>query len=69
MVSRRAVLCDILVASDLQGRGLGRRVIEELFHTPLVVGEKLYLTINSAGFYKQLGFQDANPQQLMVLHR
>ena len=67
----RAVLWDIVVAGDLQGHGLGRRVIEELLHTPPVVGvERVYLmTTNSAGFYRQLGFQDANPQQLMVLRR
>ena len=45
------------------GHGLGRRVIEELLHTPPVVGwNGVYLlTTKSAGFYRQLGFQDANP--------
>ena len=39
-----AVLWDIVVAGDLQGHGLGRRVIEELLHTPPVVGvERVYL--------------------------
>ena len=67
----RAVLWDIVVAGDLQGRGLGRRVVEELLHTPSVAGvERVYLmTTNSAGFYRQLGFRDANPQQLLVLKR
>ena len=52
----RAVLWDIVVAGDLQGNGLGRRVIEELL-IPAVVGvERIYLmTTNSAGFYSQLG--------------
>ena len=67
----RAVLWDIVVAGDLQGHGLGRRVLEELLHTPAVVGvERVYLmTTNSAGFYRQLGFQNADPQQLLVLRR
>ena len=67
----RAVLWDIVVAGDLQGHGLGRRVIEELLHTPSVVGvERVYLmTTKSVGFYQQLGFQSAEPQQLMVLRR
>ena len=67
----RAVLWDIVVAGALRGHGLGRRVIEELLHAPPVVGvERVYLmTTNSAGFYRQLGFQDASPQQLMVLRR
>ena len=47
----------------------GRRVPEELLHTPLVAGvERVYLmTTNSAGFYRQLGFLDADLQQLLVL--
>ena len=67
----RAVLWDIVVAGDLQGHGLGRRVLEELLHAPAVVGvERVYLmTTKSAGFYNQLGFQTAEPQQLMVLRR
>ena len=50
-----AVLWDIVVAGDLQGHGLGRRVIEELLHNPSVVGmERVYLmTTDSAGFYRQ----------------
>ena len=64
----RAVLWDIVVAGDLQGRGFGRRVVEELLHTPSVAGvERVYLmTTNSAGFYRQLGFSSAEPQQLLI---
>tara|TARA_B100001175_G_C19438038_1_gene604654 strand:- start:316 stop:771 length:456 start_codon:yes stop_codon:yes gene_type:complete len=67
----RAVLWDIVVAGDLQGHGLGRRVLEELLHAPAVVGvERVYLmTTYSAGFYSQLGFRAADPQQLLVLRR
>ena len=67
----RAVLWDIVVAGDLQGHGLGRRVVEELIHTPAVAGiERIYLmTTNSAGFYKQIGFHISTEQQLMVLRR
>ena len=67
----RAVLWDVVVAGDLQGRGLGRRVVEALLASPkLRQVERVYLmTTNSAGFYRQLGFQDADPQQLLVLRR
>ena len=67
----RAVLWDIVVAGDLQGHGLGRRLVEELLHTPAVVGvERVYLmSTKRAGFYEQLGFKDASPQKLMVLKR
>ena len=59
----RAGLWDMVVAGDRHGHGLGRRVIEEL-HTSSVVGvERVYLmTTKRAGFYKQLGFQDASPK-------
>jgi ribosomal protein S18 acetylase RimI-like enzyme len=64
----RAVLWDVVVAGDLQGRGLGRQVVEALLAAPTVRGvERVYLmTTNSAGFYRQLGFSDATPQELLV---
>ena len=67
----RAVLWDVVVAGDLQGHGLGRRVIEELLHAPGVAGvERVYLmTTNSSGFYQQLGFKSAKPQELLIQNR
>ena len=64
----RAVLWDIVVAGDLQGRGLGRRVVEALLDSPRLRNvERIYLmTTNSAGFYQQLGFSSAEPQQLLI---
>ena len=64
----RAVLWDIVVAGDLQGRGLGRQVVEALLDSPrLRHVERVYLmTTNSAGFYRQLGFSSAEPQQLLI---
>ena len=64
----RAVLWDIVVAGDLQGRGLGRQVVEALLDSPrLRQVERVYLmTTNSAGFYRQLGFNRAEPQQLLI---
>ena len=64
----RAVLWDVVVAGDLQGRGLGRRVVEALLSAKTIrQAERVYLmTTNSAGFYQQLGFQEASPQQLLV---
>ena len=62
------MLWDIVVAGDLQGRGLGRKVVEALLESPAVRDvEKLYLmTTNSASFYRQLNFSDAEPQQLLI---
>ena len=64
----RAVLWDIVVAGDLQGRGLGRQVVEGLLDSPrLRQVERIYLmTTESAGFYRQLGFSSAEPQQLLI---
>ena len=64
----RAVLWDIVVAGDLQGRGLGRKVVEALLSSPSLRNvERLYLmTTNSAGFYQQLGFKKVDSQQLLI---
>jgi ribosomal protein S18 acetylase RimI-like enzyme len=65
----RAVLWDVVVAGDLQGRGLGRQVVQALLTAPALRGvERVYLmTTNSAGFYRQLGFRSADPQELLVI--
>ena len=67
----RAVLWDIMVTGDRQGRRLNRPVVEELLHSHAVawVERVDLMTTNSAGFYRQLGFLDADPQQLLVLKR
>ena len=64
----RAVLWDVVVAAEEQGRGLGRRVVEALLGDPSLSGvERVYLmTTNSAGFYAQLGFAETRSQRLML---
>ena len=64
----RAVLWDVVVAGDLQGRGLGRQVVDGLLESPRLMNvERIYLmTTNSAGFYRQLGFESAEPQRLLI---
>ena len=67
----RAVLWDVVIPEDLQGQGLGRQLVEALLNTPQLQGvERVYLmTTNSAGFYKQLGFQRVEGQQLLLRGR
>ena len=67
----RAVLWDVVVAGDLQGKGLGRQVVEALLAAPEIQqAERVYLmTTNSSGFYQQLGFSSAQPQKLLIQHR
>ena len=64
----RAVLWDVVVAGDLQGRGLGRRVVEALLASPkLREVERVYLmTTNSNGFYEQTGFSNVSSQHLLI---
>ena len=67
----RAVLWDVVVASEEQGRGLGRRLVEALLDAPaLAAVERVYLmTTKSAGFYTQLGFVESDSQRLMLRRR
>ena len=64
----RAVLWDVVIPEDLQGKGLGRQLVEALLNTPQLQGvERVYLmTTNSAGFYEQLGFERVEGQQLLL---
>ena len=66
----RAVLWDVVVAGDLQGRGLGRRVVEALLASARVREvERVYLmTTNSTGFYEQMGFKTVGNQYFFFIH-
>jgi len=63
----RAVLWDVVIPEDLQGRGLGRQLVEALLASPALASvERVYLmTTNSSGFYQQLGFFQVNGQHLL----
>lgn len=67
----RAVLWDVVVAEEHQGRGLGRLIVQALLASPPVAAsERVYLmTTNSSGFYERLGFSGTHGQQLLVLYR
>lgn len=64
----RAVLWDVVVAEDQQGRGLGRRIVEELLASrPVAAAERVYLmTTTGEGFYDRLGFSRVESQRLML---
>ncbi|MEA5442689.1 GNAT family N-acetyltransferase [Cyanobium gracile] len=64
----RAVLWDVVVSEDHQGRGLGRRIVEELLASPPVAAaERVYLmTTTGEGFYEKLGFSRVDSQRLML---
>ena len=64
----RAVLWDVVVIRDLEGQGLGRKLVETLLMAAAVAtAERVYLmTTNSQGFYERLGFQEVITQKLML---
>lgn len=67
----RAVLWDVVIPEDMQGQGLGTKVVEALLNAPKLRDvERVYLmTTNSGGFYEQLGFQRVDAQQLLLRTR
>jgi len=67
----RAVLWDVVVATEQQRQGLGRRLVQALLASPAVAAaERVYLmTTNSSGFYARLGFTAHHGQHLLVLYR
>ena len=67
----RAVLWDVVIASDCQGLGLGKLIVEAILTNKKIMSvEKVYLmTTNSSEFYKQLGFKLNNKQSLLILNK
>ena len=67
----RAVLWDVVVASNYQGLGMGKLIIEAILRNKKINSvEKIYLmTTNSSEFYKQLGFKTNTQQSLLILDK
>ena len=67
----RAVLWDVVIASDRQGLGMGKLIIEAILSNKKIKSvEKIYLmTTNSSEFYKQIGFKINNKQSLLMINK
>tara|TARA_B100000902_G_C26502178_1_gene524498 strand:+ start:39 stop:503 length:465 start_codon:yes stop_codon:yes gene_type:complete len=67
----RAVLWDVIIASDRQGLGFGKLIIEAILKNKKIKSvERIYLmTTNSSEFYKQFGFKINNKQSLLLLNK
>ena len=67
----RAVLWDVVIASEHQGLGMGKLIIEAILKNKKIKSvEKIYLmTTNSSEFYKQLGFKINDKQSLLILNK
>jgi ribosomal protein S18 acetylase RimI-like enzyme len=66
----RAVLWDVVVATEFRSRGLGRALVEALLKCrPVARAERVYLmTTNGSEFYAKLGFCTQHGQHLLVRH-
>ena len=66
----RAVLWDVVIASDQQGLGMGKLIIGEILRNKKIKSvERVYLmTTKSSDFYKQLGFKTNDKQSLLILN-
>jgi ribosomal protein S18 acetylase RimI-like enzyme len=64
----RATIWDVVVHSDYQGAGLGRRLVETVLAHPHVSRvERVYLmTTHQQQFYQRIGFE-VNPSTTMVI--
>jgi len=65
----RAAIWDVVIDSDYQGAGLGRKLVQTVLSHPLVSKvEKIYLTTtHQQSFYERIGFE-RNETNTMVLH-
>jgi ribosomal protein S18 acetylase RimI-like enzyme len=66
----RATIWDVVIDSDYQGIGLGRKLVETLLAHPVMSRvERIYLsTTHQQGFYERMGFE-RNSSTTMVLAR
>ena len=67
----RAVLWDVVIATDRQGLGLGKLIIEAILTNKKIRSvEKIYLmTTNRSEFYKQFGFKLNKEQSLLTINK
>jgi ribosomal protein S18 acetylase RimI-like enzyme len=66
----RATIWDVVIDSDYQGVGLGRKLVETvLAHPAMIRVERIYLsTTHQQGFYERMGFE-RNSSTTMVFAR
>jgi len=67
----RAILWDVIVSNEMQGKGIGKLIVDSLTHSKEIKNvEKVYLmTTNCKEFYSQIGFIISENQTLLSLKR
>ena len=65
----RAVLWDVVIANDLQGKGIGKLLLQELLNSKRLSSvEKIYLmTTKCSDFYEHIGFKKERSQNLFLM--
>lgn len=66
-----AYLADVYILDEHRGRGLSKRLIEEVLKHPDLQGLRRFLlaTKDAHGLYSQFGFKElANPSRMMEVH-
>jgi GNAT superfamily N-acetyltransferase len=67
-----AWLCDVFVAEQARGAGVGKRLMEAVVTHPDLLGLRRFLlaTRDAHGLYRQYGFRPIeNPEALMAIRR
>ena len=67
----RAVLWDVVIANDLQGKGLGKQLLKELLNSKRLSNvERIYLmTTKCNDFYEHIGFKRETNQNLYLMKK
>jgi N-acetylglutamate synthase-like GNAT family acetyltransferase len=67
----RAVVFDVIVHPDYQGKGLGRQVMEQIVNHPSLKEVEYYFlyTADKQGFYRRLGWQEYSGTSFRLINK
>jgi N-acetylglutamate synthase-like GNAT family acetyltransferase len=67
----RAVVFDVIVHPDYQGKGLGRQVMEQIVNHPSLKEVEYYFlyTADKQGFYRRLGWQEYSGKSFRLINK
>ena len=67
----RGVLWDVVIDEKYQGKGYGKLIVQTILKSKQMKHtQKIYLmTTNKKDFYCQLGFEEAKPQNLLIIDK
>jgi N-acetylglutamate synthase-like GNAT family acetyltransferase len=67
----RAVVFDVIVHPDYQGKGLGRQLMEQVVNHPSLKEVEYYFlyTADKQGFYRRLGWQEYSGTSFRLINK